>query len=244
MKDQKNYLYTENTEALQIPYKEYTALVEKAAEGQRCREVKDRVLAALVASLGESRLAATKDEQPALPQTEEPVAKEAIAPLPEKVSVPKPDPEAGTEKKAEPSAPVAKKTKQPVGDAPPIKKDIVGHFNQADGSGRLLNIFKQYYTCMNESCGGTVRVTVKDGICSIWNYDEWEEFAFMDVFDGRLRIGVNPRFTDRLKSLDLCEVPRLLASRHSLVCVQVDGLNQIVLDVLITSFNEVGIVAQ
>ncbi|MCK4564021.1 MAG: hypothetical protein KAU94_05055 [Verrucomicrobia bacterium] len=247
MKDKNNHLYTENTKMLQIPYKEYVALVEKAAEGQRCREIKDQVLAGLAASLGEPRPALPKESQPARPQKEETAEEEAMLPPTEKVSVeysaPEPDTSLETEKKEEPVAPAAKQAKQPMGEEPPIKKDIAEHFNRVDGSGRLLNIFKQYYTCMNGSCGGTVRVTIKDGICSIWNYDEWEEFAFVDVFDGRLRIGVNPRYTEQLKSLDLCAVPRLLASRHNLICVQVDDLNQAVLDTLIEAFNQVGMAA-
>ena len=65
----------------------------------------------------------------------------------------------------------------------------------------------------------------------------------MDIIDGSLRIGVNARYTKQLESLALCEVPRLLASRHSLVCVQADDLNQTLLSTLVTAFNEVGVAA-
>ncbi len=128
-------------------------------------------------------------------------------------------------------------------DIPPIKKDIVVHFNSLDDSGRLFSVFKQYYACLNDQCGGTVRVTMKDGFCSLWNYDEWEEFAHVDIFEGHLRFAVDPRYTDELKNLNFCEVPRLLSSRRNLVCVQVDDLNNIMLDVLTKAFNEVGLAA-
>ena len=88
-----------------------------------------------------------------------------------------------------------------------------------------------------------VRVTMKDGFCSLWNYDEWEEFAYVDIFEGQLRIAVDPRYTDALSSLNLCEVPRLLSSRHNLICVQVDDLNNTVLQVLVKAFEEVGLTA-
>ncbi len=238
MNDKGNHLYTDNTETLQISYKEYVALVEKSKEGQRCRAIKEQVLADLAGVLGDRPEVRPKEVPPQKPEpaktTPEPTAKE-------------PEPEVGkkvdeTDGKA-PAAPAATKEKPPKVDVPPIKRDIAEHFNKVDGSGRLLNVFKQYYTCVNEVCGGTVRVTIKDGICSFWNYDEWEEFAYVDVFDGCLRIAVDPRYTEQLESLDLCEVSRLLASRHSLVCVQVDDLNQTMLDILVAAFNEVGVIA-
>jgi len=126
---------------------------------------------------------------------------------------------------------------------PPIKDDIAEHFNKMDDSGRIYNVFTQYYTCLNKGCGGTVRVTMKDGFCSFWNYDAWEEFAFVDVFENELRIAVDPRYTDALKALQLCEVPRLLSSRRNLICVKVDDLNQNILDVLVKAFDEVGTTA-
>lgn len=245
MTDQNNYLFTENTETLQIPYKEYVALVEKTNEAHRCREIHEQVLSDLAAVPGISKTARPAEPQATPPPKEnnpvEEVAAQKPAAAPVESSVNEPEPRVEKEDPPEVAEPVEKLTKQPVENVPPIKADIAGHFNQVDASGRLFNIFKQYYTCMNDACGGTVRVTIKDGICSIWNYDEWEEFAFVDVFDGRLRIGVNPRYTERLKSLDLCEVPRLLANRHNLICVQVNDLNQLVLDILVTAFNEVGV---
>jgi hypothetical protein len=129
-------------------------------------------------------------------------------------------------------------------EVPPIKKEISQHFNNMDTSGRLFNVFNQYYTFLNKACGGTVRVTIKDGFCSLWNYDEWEEFAFIDIFEGHLRIAVSPRCTDDLKALSLCEVPRLLSNRRNLICLLVDDLNNRVLDVLAKAFAEVGMLAK
>jgi hypothetical protein len=127
-----------------------------------------------------------------------------------------------------------------ISELPPIKNEIAEHFNKLDESGRLFSVFKQYYTCLNEACGGTVRVTMKDGFCSLWNYDEWEEFAFVDIFEDLLRIAIDPRYTDALKSLSLCEAPRLISSRRNVICVQIDDLNNTVLDVLTKAFSEVG----
>lgn len=146
--------------------------------------------------------------------------------------------------KPDAQAPEANGRSLPKGvEVPPIKKDIAAHFNKHDDSGRLFSVFKQYYACLNDACGGTVRVTMKDGFCSLWNYDEWEEFSFVDIFEGQLRIALDPRYTKALQSLNLCEVPRLLSSRRNLVCVQVDGLNNTMLNVLVKAFEEVGLTA-
>jgi len=176
---------------------------------------------------------------------------------PEQMSEQQNEPESVPEQQAEPEpVPVpeqqSESTKQqPVSNAradvselPPIKNEIAEHFNKFDESGRLFSVFKQYYTCLNEACGGTVRVTMKDGFCSLWNYDEWEEFAFVDIFEGLLRIAIDPRYTDALKSLNLCEAPRLISSRRNVICVQVDDLNNTVLDVLAKAFSEVGMQAK
>lgn len=244
MTEKNNHLYTDNTERLQIPYTEYVELIEKAEEGQRCLKIKEQVIANLTNALGDSQSRQKNVSEPIAPKQETPPEKNDADSQPGKAAdepaEPTPAPAAEDEKKENPAAQESNAPKQAVLDAPPLKKDIAAHFNNADGSGRLLNIFKQYYTCMNESCGGTVRVTIKDGISSIWNYDAWEEIAFVDIHEGRLRIGVNARYTEALKSLDLCEVPRLLARQHKLVCVQVDDLNQAILDVLVTAFDEVG----
>ena len=246
MSDTNHYLFTQNTKTMQIPYEEYMELVEKVEEGRRCLAIREQVLAELAAVLGTKPPAPKKNAQPQPSTPAEPVKNEVVAPqvetpVPEPVAktpVPAPEPE---EKKPAP-APVAtdRTPSKQVANVPPIKQDIASHFNRVDESGRLFNVFKQYYTCLNDACGGTVRVTLKDGICSIWNYDEWEVFAFVDVFDGRLRIGVNPRYTEQLKALDLCEVPRLLARRHNLICVQVDDLNKTVLGTLVKAFDEAG----
>ncbi|VGO11612.1 hypothetical protein PDESU_00157 [Pontiella desulfatans] len=241
-------LISKDNGKLQLPYADYMAIMEKAREGKRIRQAKEVALASLMNFLGgESR-----GEVPAGAKKEErPVAEKAAAvepkPAPEPVK-PQPAPKAEKvsiefEAEKQPAkAPKARKMAEGI-DVPPIKKDISDHFNKHDESGRLFSVFKQYYTCLNDTCGGTVRVTMKDGFCSLWNYDEWEEFAFVDMFEGHLRIALDPRYTDELKALSLCEVPRLLSSRHNLVCVQVDDLNNTMLAVLVKAFEEVGLTA-
>ena len=252
---------------LQIPYADYVALVEKAKQAQRMREVRDEVIANLSGYLGgkpgidaiATKVDTTRSDTPAPQPVAPPPAPEPAPvveptpvvteqPAPEKVSV-EFEPEAPVAAEA-PVDPVAPAKKAPAKrelaegiDVPPIKKDISVHFNNVDASGRIFSVFKQYYTCLNDTCGGTVRVTMKDGFCSLWNYDEWEEFAFIDIFEGQLRIAVDPRYTDALKSLDFCEVPRLLSSRRNLVCVKVDDLNNTMLEVLAKAFEEVGLTA-
>lgn len=239
MSDANKSLYTKGGGMLQIPYQDYLQLMEKVKEGQRMQQVKNAVMEDLSRFLdGKTGVAnaapvsSVKDDAPEQP-----------APAPEPVAEPVEElmPEPMEEKMVAP--PRARETVQPrpflnAENVPPIKADIATHFNKIDESGRLFNVFKQYYTCLNASCGGTVRVTLKDGFCSFWNYDAWEEFAFVDIFENQLRIAVNPRYTDDLKSLNLCEVPRLLATRHNLVCVQVDDLNNQVLEVMTTAFTE------
>jgi hypothetical protein len=239
MKKDKAHLYAKDTQQLQIPYAEYKDLMETVEAARRLNETRSHVLANLNSFLNGNRIT---EKQPVsvVPEKSPPI--EAAA-EPEKVSV---------EFSAEEPERVVEEVKQEApsrspdqsADIPSIKAEITDHFNKTDASGRLLNVFKQYYTCMNDACGGTVRVTIKDGFCSLWNYDEWEEFAYVDIFDNHLRIAINPRYTDKLKSLKLCEVPRLLSSRHNLICVQVDDLNNTVLDVLNKAFDEVGIVAR
>lgn len=244
MTEEKTHLYTDDTATLQISYKEYVELVEKAKEGRRCVEIKKQVLADLTGLFGESLPVRSKASPSPEPELEvEPIAPPASKKVSVEYPAAKPEPKVEKEEKPQPVIAEQTKTKSSKGAVPPIKKDIAEHFNKVDASGRMFNIFKQYYICMNDSCDGPVRVTIKDGICSIWNYDEWAEFAFVDVFDGRIRIGIDSCYTAKLESLDLCEIPRLLASRHNLVCVQVDDLSQIVLDTLVTAFQEVGAVA-
>jgi hypothetical protein len=240
------YLISKDNGNLQIPYGEYIILMEKAEEAKRIRKVKDEVLAQLDAFLDGSSVAVadanTNDKK-------ESIASDAVQ-------------AADAEEMKEPAAPVKAETApaaQPVAaektavakarvqssdiEVPPIKKEIEKHFNKVDESGRLLNVFRQYYTCLNDACGSTVRVTMKDGFCSLWNYDEWEEFAFVDIFEGNLRFAVDPRYTDALSSLSICAVPRLLSSRRNLVCVQVGDLNTTMLNVLVKAFEEVGMTA-
>jgi hypothetical protein len=252
MSNAKTYLISKDNGKLQIPYADYIILKERAEEGQNILKVRKAVLADLQRFLGQAKAEKVSMPQPvkAEPKT---VQTKPAAPQPavEKVSV-----EFGSETSMNATE---KKTETPVADVhrkapksrtvaegiviPPIKKEIADHFNQLDESGRLFSVFKQYYACLNDTCGGTVRVTMKDGFCSLWNYDEWEEFAYVDIFEGHLRIALDPRYTDLLKSLSLCEVPRLLSSRKNLVCVQVDDLNNTMLDVLVKAFEEVGLTA-
>ena len=243
MTKDKAHLYAKDTQNLQIPYAEYKKLMDSVEEARRLNEIKGHVLANLKSFLNGNKVS---ESQPVATDSEKPQPVEKAATVePEKVSVEfsAEEPEqAAEEVRQEASTPA--RSQDPSSDIPPIKSDIMDHFNKNDASGRLLNVFKQYYTCMNDACGGTVRVTIKDGFCSLWNYDEWEEFAFVDIFDNTLRIAINPRYTDALKSLKLCEVPRLLSSRHNLICVQVDDLNNTVLDVLRKAFKEAGKVAQ
>ena len=84
---------------------------------------------------------------------------------------------------------------------------------------------------------------MKDGFCSLWNYDEWEEFAFIDINEGHLRISIDPRYTGAMQSLSFCEVPRLLSSRRNLVSVQLNDLNKTMLELLVKAFEEVGLTA-
>ncbi len=255
MRDLKNYLYTKDPERLQIPYDEYVALMEGVEETKRLQQVKSTVVTDLQRFLDggitmvESAPASESQVEP-VPMSEDkaepestiedqPEAEseppEAQAPETEKVSV-----EFSAEEPESPKQPPGAQARTEISEVPPIKKEIVEHFNKFDESGRLFNVFKQYYTYLNEACGGTVRVTMKDGFCSLWNYDEWEEFAFVDIFEGLLRMTIDPRYTDALKSLSLCEAPRLISSRRNVICVQVDDLNNVVLDVLAKAFSEVG----
>lgn len=249
MSNDQKFLYAKETELLQVPYDEYTDLMGKAEEAQHLLKVKTAVLADLQQFLEGTPEAPlveipVKAKEVPAPKAEPITPKETPAPAPtpisettpEKVSVEFP---ADTPEPEQSQAPAAGRDQ--VSDVPPIKKDIIGHFNKLDESGRLFNVFKQYYTCLNESCGGTVRVTMKDGFCSLWNYDEWEEFAFVDIFENLLRITLDPRYTDALKSLNLCEAPRLISSRRNVVSVQVDDLNNVVLDTLTKAFSEVGV---
>lgn len=243
-------LISKDNNKLQIPYADYQALIEKAEEAQRMRQVKNQVLSDLRKFIASGP--AAKAEQVAPPKKAAAPGEEKAEAAEEKVAVefPAEKPAARPEQPAsEPQEKASKKQKPATRkiaegiDIPPIKEGIALHFNKLDESGRLFSVFKQYYTCLNDTCGGTVRVTMKDGFCSLWNYDAWEEFAFVDIFEGHLRIAVDPRYTDAMKALNLCEVPRLLSSRRNLVCVQVDDLNNTMLDILVKAFEEVGLTA-
>jgi len=243
---------------LQIPYKDYMALMEKVTEGQQLRQIRDKVVSnlktmlqtdscveAITAKVDQAMASAPAPKKPAAPapKAQAAPAPEPAAPAPKAKVTPAPEPPPVAKKAPQQPAQAAAPAKANEVDTPPIKKDISAHFNKLDESGRLFSVFKQYYTCLNDTCGGTVRVTMKDGFCSLWNYDEWEEFAFIDIFEGHLRIALDPRYTDALQSLSFCEVPRLLSSRRSLVCVQVDDLSKTMLEVLVKAFQEVGLTA-
>ena len=256
-------LISQDNGKLQIPYEDYKTLIEKMQEGQRLQEIKNAVVANLSVFLG------GKNEVPA---TAKVIETAASAPAAAPKSVPKvietieaeaPKAESRAEKVSiefETDAPATEAVAKPADKEkatapkvvrkvdeniaiPPIKKDISVHFNKLDESGRLFNVFKQYYSCLNDTCGGTVRVTMKDGFCSLWNYDEWEEFAFVDIFEGHLRVSLDPRYTGELQSISFCEVPRLLSSRRSLVSVQIDDLSNTMVDLLVKAFGEVGLTA-
>jgi len=238
------YLISKDNGKLQITYEEYMVLMEKAEEAKRIRKSMDEVLEDLEGFLrGSSTVAAGEH----IKEKEERVAVDAIEAVDTEEAK---DPAETIKAEMTPEAPSGA-TEKPVGakardkianiEVPPIKKEIEEHFNKLDESGRILNVFRQYYTCLNDACGSTVRVTMKDGFCSLWNYDEWEEFAFVDIFEGNLRFAVDPRYTDALSALSICEVPRLLASRRNLVCVQLGDLNSTMLNILVKAFEEVGL---
>ncbi len=239
-------LISKDNGKLQIPYKEYAQLMEKLEEAKRVVQVKNEVLALLQKQLtgaGPAKVQPVAGPKVEVKQPEtkkpEPVAEPQVQA--EKVSI---EFEPDTPKPAQPEPKVQQETAARTAstvDIPPIKKEIAEHFNSYDASGRLFNVFKQFYTCLNEACGGTVRVTMKDGVCSLWNYDEWEEFAFVDIYENELRFAVDPRYTDELASLNICEGSRLLASRRNLVSILVCNLNKTMLSVLTKAFREVGL---
>lgn len=264
MKDRQDYLYAKDVEKLQIPYSEYASLMEEMENASKLSQIRESVAADLLVFLNgdasrapeaipeepaEPEIPAdreTSTEQEMSPEQETPVESELPAePITQESDLPQPEereavtaPEHEESSESPESPPAHPRTE--MGEVPPIKQEISEHFNRRDESGRLFNIFKQYYTCLNESCGGTVRVTMKDGFCSLWNYDEWEEFAWIDIYEDMLRIAIDPRYTDALKALCLCEAPRLISTRRNVICVQVGDLNNTVLEVLAKAFSEVG----
>lgn len=240
------YLISKDNGKLQIPYEEYIVLMEKEKEAKQIRKSMDEVLATLEDYLrGNSQKGAgeqIKDqEESSSSDVVEPVEAEDVNHTAETIQ-PAVTPEANPGAAEKPAAAKVRDNSANI-EVPPIKKEIEEHFNKLDESGRLLNVFRQYYTCLNDTCGSTVRVTMKDGFCSLWNYDEWEEFAFVDIFEGNLRFAVDPRYIDALSSLDMCEVARLLSSRRNLVCVQLGDLNSTMLGILAKAFEEVGLTA-
>jgi hypothetical protein len=236
------YLISKDSDSLQLTFEQYTALMEKAEEAKRIFTTRDEVLAALEAFReGRSAPAVQTKKNDAKTGSTSGVTETSEGGKPresaEQIAAP------AKPAAAEVPADIKERVKPSGSEVPPIKQEIAEHFNRLDESGRLLNVFRQYYTCLNDACGSTVRVTMKDGFCSLWNYDEWEEFAFVDIFEDNLRFGVDPRYTDALSALNLCEVPLLLSRRRKLVCVQVGDLNNTVLSILTQAFEEVGLTA-
>lgn len=237
-----------NNGMIQIPYEEYVILMEKEEEAKRIGETKTQVLNDLSAFLRGKKMGADEPEQRPHHSTSEDVSAKKKSKknetAPEKVSLEfsadSEQPVTGQSVK-EPSE-AAPRSKGKI-EVPPIKKEIVDHFNAHDDSGRLFSVFQQYYTCLNESCGGTVRVTMKDGICSMWNYDEWEEFSFIDMNEGDLRFSLPERYTDALSSMNFCEVPRLLTSRD-LISIKVGDLSKTMLTVMTKAFKEANVATQ
>jgi hypothetical protein len=232
MEDKVKYLYTQDSSVMQLSYTEYLSLQEKMKEATKIQELKEKILVRLQRMLNGNTAADPEalSEAECMPvriesETETPNSDMSAADRPEATVAP-------VKKTAEGA-------RADISNVPPIKSEISDHFNRYDESGRLFNIFKQYYTCLNEACGGTVRVTMKDGICSLWNYDEWEEFAYVDIHEEMLRIAFNPRCTNSKKSLNLCESSRLVANRRNVISVQVGDLNQTVLEILTQAFSEV-----
>jgi hypothetical protein len=264
MKDRQDYLYAKDVEKLQIPYGEYASLMEEMEKASNISQVRERVAADLQRVLNGNASVApeTQQEDLTVEETQAPIEQHVHAepdtpaesdhpaepemPAESKAQedeIPRPEVEEATtpsEVEESPEQQPNANVRAEMGEVPPIKQEIAEHFNTCDESGRIFNIFKQYYTCLNESCGGTVRVTMKDGFCSLWNYDEWEEFAWVDIYEDLLRIAIAPRYTDALKSLSLCEAPRLISTRRNVICVQVGDLNNTVLEVLAKAFSEVG----
>lgn len=247
MDSMDKYLISKNNGTLQLPYEAYVSLLEKRDEARRVMQVKSEVLADLQHYLENGTVRSDSEGENPVSTSEAAVEApdpEADEEMPEKVSIEfSAEDELMDDAEGESPEKSASNRAAPQQGTPPIKKEIAEHFNRHDESGRIFNVFKQYYTCLNEACGGTVRVTMKDGVCSLLNYDEWEEFGFVDIFEGNLRFAVDPRYTDALSSLDFCEVPRLLSSRRNLICIQVEDLNKTMLSVLARAFEEVGLAA-
>ena len=241
MKSSNEYMYTKDSNYLQISYAQYLALQEQVDEVAQIEKVKATVLADLLKFDADH-----KDAGASIDMLEKAVR--ATPPKPPKAAAPvEKEPEPAEEIPADDPEPVApvKKKKEIVSDVdmskvPAIKKDIIQHFKKVDDSGVLFDVFQEYYTDLNMLCNGMLRVTMKDGIYSLWNYDEWEEFAFVDVFKGQLRVSINPAYADNVKSLTQGEVPRLLASKHKLICVMINDVNDVMMDVLTKAFKEAG----
>lgn len=265
-----NYLYSDTANILQIPYMEYATLVEEFKKSERSRAQCSQVVKNLAALLRSAKVTAEDVQavidkektaligmpagvafkSPTIKTTASSSVEAKASPTAEKKA--SPAAETKTDSPSEAKASSAQETKKTetkpkstpkkAGSttAPPLKADIVRFFKAVDASGSLFELFEQHYLQLNESCGGTVCVSLKDGICNIMNYDAWTDFAFIDVLDGRLRISVSERYKNEVSSFDACEVPRLLARNHKLVGILVDAVDQVVLDVLVMAFDEVG----
>ena len=247
------HLFERDSERLQITYDEYVKILEQTQKVRKIKLIGTDVMLELqhVASALTENLnamppriefdAPAQNEQSKPPPDEpaEPAQESAPEPTEEPSRKPAEEPPPRTEEpKRSPPPPAHSKAKgKKKGKVPPIKKNVAQHFNRMDPSGNLYPLFVRYYNRLNEMCPGTVTVTMKDGICSFWNYDEWEEFAFVDVVEGGLRIALDPRYAEALGSHPQYEAPRLLANRRKLVSIIVTGLDDIALSALTRAFS-------
>ncbi|MBN2162795.1 MAG: hypothetical protein JXR25_15175 [Pontiellaceae bacterium] len=228
---------------LQLPYGEYLKLLERKKQAEQILQARDQVLEELQRFLldGKSLSAVAPAVIPEAVPVESPLTP-AVIDIPEPLT----DKKVRLEFSASDYGDIRNDGATGGrlaghGVVPSVKKEIAEHFNLLDESGRLFNVFMQYYTCLNESCGGIVRVTMKDGVCSLWNYDAWEEFGFVDVMEGGLRFSLDLRYEDNLSELEYCDVPRLLSLRRKVTSIRIADLNKTMLSVLTMAFHEVGL---
>ena len=228
------FLYAKDANILQLTYAQYMKLRRQEEETERVMRTRERVLASLQELL--HSLGAAGAVEYKLPGEERGSSPVREAPSTGGEEAKRETPPAGE------GTGVHSAAEKPV---PPLKKNIVAHFSRVDASGRLFDLFKQYYAFLNDACGGMVRVTIKDGICSFWNYDAWEEFAFLDVVDGKLRISVPSRYAAALEGMERAEVPRLLARRRGdLTAVTTAEFRQDLAEIMAGAFREAGVQTQ
>ena len=239
MSNTSQFLVLKDQGKLQLPYAEYLQLMERKKEAERILQTRDQVMEALKSFLARNKSVTGSVQNVATPATVRAEERVVTERAPEPVVAEK----VRMEFSAEDSDGERTSGGRSIGRGaiPAVKKEIAEHFNLLDESGRVFNVFMQYYTCLNEACGGIVRVTMKDGVCSLWNYDAWEEFGFVDVMESGLRFSLDLRYENELSNLDYCDVPRLLSLRRKVTSVRVTDLNKTMLGVLTRAFHEVGL---